>query len=180
MNDEIMIEQKSEAENRIERYRKESGAALLCIAENICGRDEAADACVESALDDASFSPNSDAHIRLLKAVRMRALEKASATVAPVRSDEFSAIESELSSFIPSSLDKDDIIDGRSALELIREFVSELDAAKRAAFIERYWYFEPIGAISQKLDIGESKARRLLFGARKELKARFKEMGYIE
>lgn len=163
-------------------------ADLLRLAENICGKGEAAAECVERALHLHEHTlPRTQSgaeQVELLKTVRLIALERAIAIAAPDRSAEYASIkaelELELNSILPKVPDEDVLIEGNTVAALICGFAAELDDDERAVFLQRYWYFEPLSAISEKLGLGVGRVKRLLANSRRELKNYMKGLGYCQ
>lgn len=161
---------------------------LLRLAENICGKGEAADECVDRALrlheHTQPCTQSGAEQVELLKTVRLLALERAIAIAAPDRSAEYASIkaelELELNSILQKVPDEDVLIEGNTVAALICGFAAELDDDERAVFLQRYWYFEPLSAISEKLGLGEGRVKRLLANSRRELKNYMKGLGYCQ
>ena len=70
---------------------------------------------------------------------------------------------------IPDNSERDDPYNEHLSA-LINEFVSKLDDEKRAVFVRRYWYGEPIADIAKKYGYTENRIWSMLHRTRKKLK----------
>ncbi len=77
----------------------------------------------------------------------------------------------ELEECLPSQDDTAVAAEDRRIIEALNSFLYAQPAQKRAVFIRRYWYLEPIRQIAAACGMSESKAASLLFRMRKELKS---------
>ena len=93
--------------------------------------------------------------------------------------NEFTLVYDEIEYAIPASWGTEELIDKMYLEELIRKFVAELSPEYRAIFVGRYWYFESVHDISQKLQISESKTKMVLLRLRKKLKKCLEEEGVV-
>ena len=70
---------------------------------------------------------------------------------------------------------------GAEAAELaesINAYLAGLGAEQRKIFVMRYWYFEPVAEIADRLGLKESKVKMTLKRTRDGLKGKLKEEGY--
>ena len=60
-----------------------------------------------------------------------------------------------------------------------RRFVDGLPQTERRVFLCRYWYLDPITAISQRFGFSESKVKSMLSRSRKKLQAYLRKENYL-
>ena len=61
-------------------------------------------------------------------------------------------------------------VENRRVEDLISSFLWEQPEDRRHVFVLRYWYFEPISAISRRTGFSESKVKSMRFQLRKSLR----------
>lgn len=71
----------------------------------------------------------------------------------------------------------EDTIDKINITEIINAFLKELSEEKRIMFIRRYWYFDSINEISDKMNVSESKVKMTLKRLREKLNKKICEEG---
>ncbi len=69
-------------------------------------------------------------------------------------------------------------IDYKELTECINEFLKKLSKEKRVMFVRRYWYFDNIGEIANRLKISENKVSVTLNRVRNELREYLTERGF--
>ena len=72
---------------------------------------------------------------------------------------------SEIEDFLPAEGSGADY-----AAEAINEFLSSLKSAQRVVFVRRYWFFDDVKDIADRMGFSESKVKSILFRTRKKLK----------
>ena len=77
----------------------------------------------------------------------------------------------ELSDCIPSSHNVEQEVEAAELAKVIDNFVMSLPLMDRRVFICRYWYLDPISAISQQFGFSESKVKMMLHRQRQRLLA---------
>ena len=85
----------------------------------------------------------------------------------------------ELSAVLGTGKTEDAYIDELFLRELLEGFLEELSQESRWAFVGRYWYFDSVREISQKLQISESKTKMLLHRTRNALRELLRKEGVL-
>lgn len=76
---------------------------------------------------------------------------------------------SEIEDFLPAEGSGADY-EETDAAEAINEFLSSLKSAQRVVFVRRYWFFDDVKDIADRMGFSESKVKSILFRTRKKLK----------
>lgn len=107
---------------------------------------------------------------------RYAALEKVDWLTAQKRSAPVVQLTEELSQCLPDRRAQEEA-EGRELGEALNGFLETLDREKRAVFLRRYWYGDPIQTIAAQWGVGESKVKTTLYRLRKELKRYLEKEG---
>lgn len=87
-------------------------------------------------------------------------------------------ILSELEESIPSvQSNVENIMDGKSLIEVINNFLEGIDKSQRKVFVRRYWYGSSIKEIGEDYGFTDSKVKSILFRTRKKLKRELEKEG---
>lgn len=87
-------------------------------------------------------------------------------------------LSAELEQCIPSPDDMECRIDRLVLRQALNGFLGTLSAEKRAVFLRRYWYLDPVAGIAKRYDLSQSKVKTMLFRMRKQLRDYFEREGY--
>lgn len=82
---------------------------------------------------------------------------------------EMALVLDELSDCVPSNQDVEQEVETSELAKVVEDFVMSLPPADRRVFICRYWYLDPISAISRQFGFSESKVKMMLHRTRKRL-----------
>lgn len=107
---------------------------------------------------------------------RYAALEKVDWLNAQKRSAPVVELTEELSQCLPDPAFQREQ-EGRELREALDGFLGTLDRERRALFLRRYWYGDPIQTIAAQWGAGESKVKSALFRLRKDLKTYLEREG---
>ena len=83
----------------------------------------------------------------------------------------------ELQDCLPDRTRFDDDIESRELAELLNIFLRLLSDDERRVFICRYWFCDPISAISKQFGFGQSKVKMMLLRTRGKLRSYLEEKG---
>lgn len=83
----------------------------------------------------------------------------------------------ELADCIPSDHNVEREVEVAELAKLIDDFVTALPATERRVFVCRYWYLDPIPAISKQFGFSESKVKSMLHRTRGKLLSHLKKEG---
>jgi RNA polymerase sigma-70 factor (ECF subfamily) len=87
-------------------------------------------------------------------------------------------LSAELEQCIPSPDDMECRIDRLVLRQALNGFLGTLSAEKRAVFLRRYWYLDPVAGIAKRYGLSQSKVKTMLFRMRKQLRDYFEREGY--
>ncbi len=83
----------------------------------------------------------------------------------------------ELSDCVPSGTDVERELEEKELTALLDRFLKTLRDPEQQIFLCRYWYLEPISAISAQFGFTESKVKSMLARTRKKLRAYLEKEG---
>ena len=95
------------------------------------------------------------------------------------QAQEYALAYEELSGVLASGPTREEQLDALWLRELLDRFLDGLSPESRWVFVGRYWYFDPIAEISQKLQISESKTKSILHRTRNALRAFLRKEGLV-
>ena len=90
----------------------------------------------------------------------------------------FLELSAELEQCIPSPDDMECRIDRLVLRQALNGFLGTLSAEKRAVFLRRYWYLDPVAGIAKRYGLSQSKVKTMLFRMRTQLRDYFEREGY--
>lgn len=89
------------------------------------------------------------------------------------------ALLAELEECIPSGEDVQKECENERLREALNRFLAGQSAEKRAVFLRRYFWAQPVSQIAAEVGIGESKVKVLLFRMREKLKKELEEQDLL-
>lgn len=172
------------SENAIAETSAKYGSYCYSIAYNILANAEDADESVNDTYLDAwnSMPPHRPAILStfLGKITRRVSIDKWRGRTAEKRgSGEIMLVLDELSDCVPSSQDVEHEIEAAELAKVINDFVMSLPPMDRRVFICRYWYLDPISAISQQFGFSQSKVKMMLYRQRQRLLSHLEREAYL-
>ena len=161
-------------ETAITETRGKYGLRMLKVSINILRAKEDAEECVNDTLLKAweAIPPTRPERLGafLAKIARNLSINKWQARGAARRGGgEANLILSELGDCIPAPGGPEQEYESARVKEAINSCLATMDKAMRAAFVLRYFHGESIRGVCQRFGISESKAKSVLFRARKKL-----------
>ena len=85
----------------------------------------------------------------------------------------------ELSDCVPSNHNVEHEVEAAELAKVIDNFVMSLPPMDRRVFICRYWYLDPISAISQQFGFSESKVKMMLYRQRQRLLSHLEREAFL-
>ena len=85
----------------------------------------------------------------------------------------------ELFDCVPSSQNVEHEIETAELAKVINDFVMSLPPMDRRVFICRYWYLDPISAISQQFGFSQGKVKMMLYRQRQRLLSHLEREAYL-
>lgn len=172
------------SENAIAETSAKYGSYCYSIAYNILANAEDADESVNDTYLDAwnSMPPHRPAILStfLGKITRRVSIDKWRGRTAEKRgSGEIMLVLDELSDCVPSSQNVEHEIETAELAKVINDFVMSLPPMDRRVFICRYWYLDPISAISQQFGFSQSKVKMMLYRQRQRLLSHLEREAYL-
>ena len=76
----------------------------------------------------------------------------------------------ELEECIPAAQTPERRLEGRVLTDALERFLDTLDRESRQIFLRRYWFFDSVDQIAEKLGVSQSKVKTRLFRTRNKLK----------
>lgn len=183
MDDEKIIELYfSRSEDAIHYTHIKYGQYCLSIALNVLNDFQDSEECVNDTYLHTwnSIPPARPNNFKafLGKITRNLSINRLKAKTANKRkADEYAIAYDELDGLFNSNYSTDEQVDDIFLRDLINDFLSKLPKESRIIFVARYWYFEPVLNISQKLNVSESKVKMTLLRTRNALKSYLEKEG---
>lgn len=166
-------------ETALNKTAEQYGAALYRFAGRFLKDNRDIEECVNDTYAKAwnSIPPNrpDDLFAYLAGICRYTAFKIIEKETAQKRSAQLVELTAEMAECLPDKSSIDDSEDRLSGL--VNEYLRTLSKDKRAVFIGRYWYGEPIAAISKRTGFSESKVKSMLHRTREGLKKFLNEKG---
>ena len=173
-------------EEAIEKSKLKFGNRLLRSAMNILHNNQDAEECVNDTLLKAwnAIPPTRPTTLGafLAKISRNLAINKWKAKEAARRGGgETALMLGELEDCIPSSGENqpENAYESSLVAAAINDCLASMDQQARVAFVLRYFHGESIASVCNRFNISESKAKSLLFRARKKLKSHLEKEGVL-
>ena len=170
-------------EAAIAATREKYGSYLFVIAQNILSNREDSMECVNDTYLAAWNSipphePKTYLYAFLARITRHISLNRCRELSRLKRSAFICRLSDELEQCIPAPDDVECRMDDLALSEAVNGFLRALDEEKRNVFIRRYWYLDPIAAISRRFALSESKVKTMLFRCRRQLREHLEKEGY--
>ena len=169
------------SEEAIAACQVKYGKTCHTIAYNILHSDEDAEECVSDTWIRAwnAIPPEKPARLGawLSTVTRRLALTRYEKRTAAKRYGGLETSLEELAECVSGRANVENEAEDRRVEELISAFLWEQPEERRAIFIRRYWYFEPIADISRRTGYSESKVKSLLSRMRQSLKEYLEKEG---
>lgn len=173
-------------EEAIDSTKLKYGQRLLRSAMNILHSAQDAEECVNDALLKAwnAIPPSRPTALGafVAKIARNLAINKWKAKEAARRGGgETTVMLGELEDCLPSPKENrpETQYEANQTTQAINECLATMDQTARVAFVLRYFHGESIASICTRFNISESKAKSLLFRARKKLKSHLEKEGVL-
>ena len=83
----------------------------------------------------------------------------------------------ELSESIPDGRSIDETVQAKELAQIVNTFLNGLPETERYIFVCRYWYLDPIAAISDQYGFSQSKVKTMLWRTRKKLMLQLEKEG---
>ena len=171
-------------ESALDELREKYGGKLCAIAFGILGDRETAEECVNDAYFAAwnavpPHEPTEYLPAFLAKLVRSAAINRIKAGAAAKRSAEFTELSKELESCLPSPYSTETEVESRELMRAVSSFLRGISTEKRAVFVRRYWYMEPVKTIALNCGMTQSKVKSMLFRVRNELRQYLEKEGHL-
>lgn len=162
------------SENAIAETSAKYGKYCYAIAYNVLANHEDADESVNDTYLDAwnNIPPHRPSILStfLGKITRRISIDKWRGRTADKRGGgEIMLALDELSDCVPSGNNVEHEVEAAELAKVIDDFVMSLPPMDRRVFICRYWYLDPISAISQQFGFSESKVKMMLHRQRQRL-----------
>lgn len=172
------------SENAIAETSVKYGSYCYSIAYNILANAEDADESVNDTYLNAwnSMPPHRPAILStfLGKITRRVSIDKWRGRTAEKRGNgEIMLVLDELFDCVPSSQNVEHEIETAELAKVINDFVMSLPPMDRRVFICRYWYLDPISAISQQFGFSQSKVKMMLYRQRQRLLSHLEREAYL-
>ena len=172
------------SETAIAETSAKYGSYCYSIAYNILANAEDADESVNDTYLNAwnSMPPHRPAILStfLGKITRRVSIDKWRGRTAEKRGNgEIMLVLDELFDCVPSSQNVEHEIETAELAKVINDFVMSLPPMDRRVFICRYWYLDPISAISQQFGFSQGKVKMMLYRQRQRLLSHLEREAYL-
>lgn len=173
------------SENAIAETSAKYGKYCYTIAYNVLANHEDADESVNDTYLDAwnNMPPYRPSILStfLGKITRRISIDKWRRRTAEKRGGgEIVLALDELSDCVPSDHNVEQEVEAAELAKVIDDFVMSLPPMDRRVFICRYWYLDPISAISKQFGFSESKVKMMLHRQRRSLLSHLKREAFLE
>ena len=113
----------------------------------------------------------------ITKITRNLAMKRIEYLYAKKRSVNAAVSLSELDGCVPPNAVEDDVVNEQVLKSCIEGFLLDLSEQNRYIFLRRYFFFDPVSEIAEKLQLSESAVKSSLLRSRKKLKAILEKEG---
>lgn len=114
----------------------------------------------------------------LAKITRRLALDVCRSRSRKKRSAPLSQLTKEMEQCIPDPSDAQCQVDGVLLAQAVDEYLRSLTPEKRAMFVRRYWYLDPVAEVAKRFGVSQSKVKTTLYRVRAGLKEYLIKEGY--
>lgn len=172
------------SENAISEASAKYGKYCYTIAYNVLANHEDADESVNDTYLDAwnNMPPHRPSILStfLGKITRRISIDKWRSRTAEKRGGGKIVLAlDELSDCVPSNHNVEHEVEAAELAKVIDNFVMSLPPMDRRVFICRYWYLDPISAISQQFGFSESKVKMMLYRQRQRLLSHLEREAFL-
>lgn len=162
------------SEQAIAEASQKYGGYCRTIAGNILGSREDIDECLNdtwlAAWDSIPPQRPQRLNVYLGRIARNLALNRRKSDTAQKRGGgQAELVLEELRECIGQDV-REEVLDGIVLQDTINAFLRRQFPLRRAAFLRRYWYMEPIADIAKALGLRQGQTRTILYRMRRELK----------
>ncbi len=181
MEDEQIIELLfARDEQAIEELRQKYGALCRQVARSVLDSPEDREECLNDAWLQIwnAVPPARPKNLRafLCRIVRCRALDMVRYDTRKKRcAPGFEQVESEMDGILSEAGFEDELVDELVFSQVIDRWLKSLSPRDRVVFIRRYWYFEPVAAIAERMRLPAGSVKRILHQCRKDLAKELKK-----
>ncbi len=170
-------------EAAIDQTALKYGARLLEIASGITEDRQTAEECENDAYLEAwntipPQNPRGYLFAYLARIIRHLSLDACRYRCRLKRSAVLTELTAELEECIPAPDDTAARLEYRELGEAIGRYLATLTEEKRAIFIRRYWYLDPVKTIAAHRGIGQSRVKMTLLRCREGLRDYLEKEGY--
>lgn len=114
----------------------------------------------------------------LLRIARQLTLNRIKRQSFDKRSAVLTELTREMEECLPSGYDMESELEARELKKEIDSFLSRLSEEKRNVFVRRYWFFDSIHEIAERLGCRENRVKTMLYRIRADLKSCLNNKGY--
>ena len=171
-------------EQAIEELRQKYGALCRQVARSVLDSPEDQEECLNDAWLQIwnAVPPARPANLRafLCRIVRCRALDMVRYDTRKKRcAPGFEQAESEMETILAEAGFENDLIDELAFSQTIDCWLEEQDPRDRVIFVRRYWFFEPVASIAERMHLPAGTVKRILHQCRKDLAKKLKKEGLL-
>ena len=184
MTDQTIVElYMKRDETAIEATEEKYGARLRGFAYSALNDRQAAEEIANDVYYKAwnSIPPNEPAGYLLpylLKIARQLTLNRIKRLSYDKRSAVLTELTREMEECLPSGFDMESEIEAKELKREIDAFLLKLPEEKRNVFVRRYWFFDSIPEIAERLGCRENRIKTMLYRIRADLKVCLQNKGY--
>lgn len=169
------------SETAVSELETKFGSAIKRLCLNILGNHEDAEECANDTYLAVwnAIPPAEPSNLKpyILKIARNLALKRVSHKTASKRDNRYDVCFSELEACLPSNETVESEFARSELTKMLESFILSLNAADRALFLRRYWYFESARDTAEALGLTENNVNVRLARIRKKLKKYLTERG---
>ena len=163
----------SRSEQAIHETDRKYGAMCRRLAGNLLVNDEDAEECINDTYHCLwNTIPPAQPNILsayIAKITRNLAMKQLTYRNAEKRTAVTVSFD-ELEACIPAAQTPERILEGKVLTDALERFLDTLDWESRQIFLRRYWFFDSVDQIAEKLGVSQSKVKTRLFRTRNKLK----------
>ena len=175
MEDERIVELLfARDEQAIEEIRQKYGALCRQVARSVLDSPEDQEECLNDAWLQIwnTVPPAQPENLRayLCRIVRCRALDMVRRDTRKKRcASGFAQAEEEMDAILAEAGFENDLLDKLAFSQLLGRWLEELNPRDRVIFVRRYWFFESVASIAERMRLPAGTVKRILHQCRKDL-----------